>query len=74
MSPLTQGRELKYGRGASRKPPAVSPLTQGRELKLKAKYPPAVVPASPLTRGRELKYIQAAVSAVEKTVAPHAGA
>ena len=55
VSPLTQGRELKYDGCAKALPPESSPLTQGRELKLVALLVHTVIQQSPLTQGRELK-------------------
>ena len=51
MSPLTQGRELKYMTGGRTFADKASPLTQGRELKYGAKHTFPEHPGRPSRRG-----------------------
>ena len=74
MSPLSQGRELKYGgeQRLLRRPG--SPLSQGRELKYASPSYRTVKRVSPLSQGRELKFYENEASEVAESVAPLAGA
>ena len=74
MSPLTQGRELKYKNRGKLCVYRWSPLTQGRELKYFADCPHGFPNGSPLTQGRELKSEMAAMQTLDNLVAPHTGA
>ena len=54
LSPLAEGRELKYPRRQPQANRHVSPLAEGRELKYFRHWKP-VLRTSPLAEGRELK-------------------
>ena len=56
VSPLAEGRELKYERAADFISPRMSPLAEGRELKLcGVTLTGSTGLKSPLAEGRELK-------------------
>ena len=59
MSPLAEGRELKWLVGWSAGRLMVSPLAEGRELKLQVEQRFSKRKPSPLAEGRELKCCQA---------------
>ena len=75
MSPLAEGRELKYKWEEQERPTqGESPLAEGRELK----YEPAAATRggtpSPLAEGRELKFRISGGRAQSESVAPRGGA
>ena len=74
LSPLAQGRELKYDLLEQLQPRLASPLAQGRELKYIPVRRYVQLPRSPLAQGRELKYLRGNNLVCQALVAPRAGA
>ena len=75
MSPLTQGRGLKYPLDNFFPLLYQSPLTQGRGLKSNiVAHWIEPLSVSPLTQGRGLKFIAKQFVICFQSVAPHAGA
>ena len=74
MSPLAEGRELKYESDANNIVAIMSPLAEGRELKFHFNEPIPPLRASPLAEGRELKYGCHTVVDRALQVAPRGGA
>ena len=73
MSPLAEGRELKYGSRKAIKKPDASPLAEGRELKFMETLENHIGIGSPLAEGRELKF-ENEKGTVQRAVAPRGGA
>ena len=74
MSPLTEGRGLKFRRGNGQQQVRRSPLTEGRGLKCPDGSCWVRAAWSPLTEGRGLKCDNRWYGKPHQTVAPHGGA
>ena len=74
LSPLAEGRELKYAQLYHLHLCSWSPLAEGRELKCSIAGTDGVYDMSPLAEGRELKSLKRYILISAKDVAPRGGA
>ena len=74
MSPLAEGRELKYLDFDAECLRLQSPLAEGRELKWRRQRQKEQRQKSPLAEGRELKFLAVQRTACPVLVAPRGGA